>query len=236
MMQSLVEGGNGDSSSVSEVLLPRPHPRSEDAAVELNEHNLASVASEGNVSTPSSDRQVAMDAQHVKYHAFSMKWFRKLRDVSRLFIAVDRRSVLLLACLCAMQASLIFLQSLVGPVIGSFYSSIIDNDTSAFSNNIVWALLVFACISILDAALKWLSESMEVMWRRSLASELHGLYSTPPLTSQLLSRIDLTHVCVSGTYMSAACRTACSLNWITPTSALPRRSRSSQARCQVSNP
>ena len=144
-----------------------------------------------------------MDAQHVKYHAFSMKWFRKLRDVSRLFIAVDRRSVLLLACLCAMQASLIFLQSLVGPVIGSFYSSIIDNDTSAFSNNIVWALLVFACISILDAALKWLSESMEVMWRRSLASELHGLYSTPPLTSQPLSRIDLTHVCVR--YMHERC-------------------------------
>jgi ABC-type uncharacterized transport system fused permease/ATPase subunit len=176
MMQSLVEGGNGDSSGVSEVLLPRPHPRSDHAAVELNEPHLASVASDGNVSAPSSDRQVAMDAQHVKYHAFSMKWFRKLRDVSRLFIAVDRRSVLSLAALCVMQAGLIFLQSLVGPVIGSFYSSIIDNDTSAFSKNIVWALLVFACISILDAALKWLSESMEVMWRRSLATELHGLY------------------------------------------------------------
>ena len=108
-----------------------------------------------------------------------MKWFRKLRDVSRLFIGADRRSWLPLAALVLMQAGLIYLQSLVGPVIGSFYSSIIDNDTAAFSRNLQWALFVFACISVTDALLKWLAEGMEVTWRRALATRLHAMY-TPP--------------------------------------------------------
>ncbi len=120
-----------------------------------------------------------------------MKWFRKLRDVSRLFIAVNKRSLLSIVALCFMQAGLIYLQSLVGPVIGSFYSSIINNDTSAFSSNIQWALFVFACISITDASLKWLSESMEVMWRRSLASKLHVMYiHEGSVAAGLYSKID----------------------------------------------
>jgi ABC-type uncharacterized transport system fused permease/ATPase subunit len=161
---------------MSEVLLPGPFARSEDAASHANDSLSTCAKNDGHVFTPSSDRQVEQDALHVKSHAFSMNWFRKLRDVSRHFIAVDRRSLLSIIALCLLQAGLIYLQSLVGPVIGSFYSSIINNDTAAFSSNVLWALFVFACISIADATLKWLSESMEVMWRRSLATELHIMY------------------------------------------------------------
>ena len=175
-MPSHLGQGSGDSCGMSEELLPGSFAMSEDATCESSESIPACAKRDGGVSTPSSSRQVELDALHVKSHAFSMQWFRKLRDVSRLFVAVDRRSVLSLVALCALQAGLIYLQSLVGPVIGSFYSSIINNDTAAFTSNVQWALFVFACISVADAALKWLSESMEVMWRRALATELHSMY------------------------------------------------------------
>jgi ABC-type uncharacterized transport system fused permease/ATPase subunit len=171
--------GDDDSSGVSQVLLPRPYPKSDGASLELSESTATSGTLRSDHPAPSSDRQVAMDESHVKSHAFSMHWFRKLRDVSRLFIGADRRSWLPLAALALMQAGLIFLQSLVGPVIGSFYSSIIDNNTQAFSKNLQWALFVFACISVTDAVLKWLSEGMEVTWRRALATRLHTMYGHP---------------------------------------------------------
>jgi hypothetical protein len=183
--------GSSDSCSMSEVLLPGPFAGSEDAASGSSGGIPSCPKPDGQVATPSSDRQVEEDAIHVKSHSFSMKWFHKLRDVSRLFIAVDRRSLLSIIALCLMQAGLIYLQSLVGPVIGSFYSSIINNDTAAFSSNVQWALFVFACISIADASLKWLSESMEVMWRRSLATELHVMYiHEGAVAAGLYSRLD----------------------------------------------
>jgi ABC-type uncharacterized transport system fused permease/ATPase subunit len=190
-MPGNVDGGAGDSSDMSQELLPRHYPTSHAAAAAFSESSSTSGKRDGNISTSSSNRQVEMDALHVKSHAFSMKWFRKLRDVSRLFIAVDTRSWCSLVALCFMQAGLIFLQSLVGPVIGNFYSSIIDSDAAAFGKNVRWALFVFACISIADAALKWLSECMEVKWRRSLATQLHIMYiHENPVASGVFCKLD----------------------------------------------
>jgi ABC-type uncharacterized transport system fused permease/ATPase subunit len=183
------KGGSDEASGVSQVLLPRLYTKSEDASIELNENSPTSSMMQANTTT--SDHQVAMDELHVKSHAFSMKWFRKLRDVSRLFIGADRRSWLPLAALCLMQAGLIYLQSLVGPVIGSFYSSIIDNDTAAFSKNVQWALFVFACISVADALLKWLCECVEVSWRRQLCTALHVMYiSDTAVAAGRISKLD----------------------------------------------
>ena len=190
-MPGNLDGGAGDSSDMSQELLPRHYPTSHAAAAAFSESSSTPGKRDGNISTSSSDRQVEMDALHVKSHAFSMKWFRKLRDVSRLFIAVDTRSWCSLVALCFMQAGLIFLQSLVGPVIGNFYSSIIDSDAAAFGKNVRWALFVFACISIADAALKWLSECMEVKWRRSLATQLHIMYiHENPVASGVFCKLD----------------------------------------------
>ena len=190
-MPGNLDGGAGDSSDMSQELLPRHYPTSHAAAAAFSESSSTPGKRDGNISTSSSDRQVEMDALHVKSHAFSMKWFRKLRDVSRLFIAVDTRSWCSLVALCFMQAGLIFLQSLVGPVIGNFYSSIIDSDAAAFGKNVRWALFVFACISIADAALKWLSECMEVKWRHSLATQLHIMYiHENPVASGVFCKLD----------------------------------------------